>query len=214
VSLLAGAGLDSLGVRAPAHPVALALLQAAGCPLAAPSANRAGAISPTSAEHVRASLGDGIFILDGGTCRVGIESTVVDLTGAQAILLREGGLAREAIIDCIGALAEPEPDTASPRAPGQLASHYAPRLPMRLAATRAEANEALLAFGADVPLGAAITLNLSPSGDLIEAAANLFAMLRLLDRPGLSGIAAMQVPERGLGRAINDRLRRAAAPRI
>ncbi|MSO71501.1 MAG: threonylcarbamoyl-AMP synthase [Alphaproteobacteria bacterium] len=213
VSLLAGAGLDTLAVRAPAHPVAQALLAACGRPLAAPSANRSGAVSPTTAAHVAESLGAEVLVLDGGACRVGIESTVLDLTGDAPVLLREGGLEREAIEDVIGKLASAEAGDAAPRSPGRLASHYAPRLALRLHALVARADEALLAFGPQVPPGAAVTLNLSPAGDPVEAAANLFAMLRLLDRPGLSGIAAMTVPERGLGRAVNDRLRRAAAPR-
>ena len=213
VSLLAGAGLDTLAVRAPAHAVARALLEAVGRPLAAPSANRSGAVSPTTAAHVQESLGDEVLVLDGGRCPVGIESTVLDLTGDAPTLLREGGLAREAIEACIGPLAGAALGEARPHAPGRLASHYAPRLALRLEAAAARADEALLAFGARVPPGAALTENLSPTGDLVEAAANFFFMLRALDRPGLAGIAAMPVPEHGLGRAINDRLRRAAAPR-
>jgi L-threonylcarbamoyladenylate synthase len=216
VSLLAGAGLDSLAVRVPAHPVARALLRAFGGPLVAPSANRSGRVSPTRAAHVAEDFADPggtaavAMILDGGACPIGVESTVVDLTGRQARLLRPGGLAAERLAALIGPLA-PAEDGAAPRSPGQLASHYAPRLPVRLDAVAMAPGEALLGFGPDAPAGAAA--NLSLRGDLAEAAANLFAMLRRLDRPGFTGIAVMRVPETGLGVAINDRLRRAAAPR-
>jgi L-threonylcarbamoyladenylate synthase len=213
VCLLASAGLASLALRVPAHPIARALIEAAGRPLAAPSANRSGAISPTTAAHVRDSLGDRLdAVLDGGPTRIGIESTVIDLTGDVARLLRPGGVARAAVEALLGPLAAP-PAGEAPRAPGLLASHYAPRLPLRLEARRAGPGEALLAFGPDVLPGAALTLNLSESRDLTEAAANLFAHLHALDRPPLSGIAVMPIPEHGLGEAINDRLRRAAAPR-
>ena len=213
VSLLAGAGLQTIALRVPSHVLARALLQAAGRPIAAPSANRSGSRSPTSAAHVQASLGDRIdAILDGGATPVGIESTVVDLSAPQARLLRPGGVPRAAIEALIGPLAAPD-GTDPLRAPGMLESHYAPRLPIRLGATEAGTDEALLAFGFPVPSGAAVTLNLSLAGDLVEAAANLFAHLHALDRPGFSAIAVMPVPEDGLGEAINDRLRRAAAPR-
>ena len=210
VSLLASAGLDSIAVRMPDHPVALALIAAAGRPLAAPSANRSGAVSPTTARHVAQSLhGRVSLILDGGPCRVGVESTVVDLTGPRPALLRPGGLAVETVEAALGlALVRSADSPDAPRSPGQLQSHYAPSLPVRLGAAGAGEGEALLGFG---PMAA--TLNLSESGDLEEAAANLFAMLRALDRPGLVGIAVAPVPEQGLGLAINDRLRRAAAPR-
>jgi L-threonylcarbamoyladenylate synthase len=216
VSLLCSAGLDTLAVRAPAHAVAQALLRAADRPIAAPSANRSGAVSPTRAEHVAPALGNGVaLVLDGGPCAVGVESTVVDLTTPSPTLLRPGGATREAIEAVIGpvmlgtAIGTP----GALHSPGQLESHYAPSLPMRLDATSVGSDEALLAFGADAPLGAATTLNLSPTGDLAEAAAHLFAMLRALDRPGIARIAVMPIPEHGLGLAINDRLRRAAAPR-
>ncbi|MCW5746240.1 MAG: threonylcarbamoyl-AMP synthase [Alphaproteobacteria bacterium] len=216
VSLLCSAGLDTLAVRAPAHPVAQALLRAADRPVAAPSANRSGTVSPTRAEHVAPALGDGVaLVLDGGPCPVGVESTVVDLTMPKPTLLRPGGATREAIEALIGKLVL-GPAIGTPgalHAPGQLESHYAPSLPVRLAATSVSADEGLLAFGADAPRGAALTLNLSPAGDLAEAAANLFAMLRVLDQPGIASIAVMPIPDRGLGLAINDRLRRAAAPR-
>jgi L-threonylcarbamoyladenylate synthase len=215
VALLATAGLDTVAVRAPAHPMAQALIRAVGRPLAAPSANRSGAVSPTRAEHVVQSLGDRVkMILDGGPCQVGLESTVLDLTTAPPTLLRPGGATREAIEAVIGPIAVsdaiPSGDSAR-KSPGQLASHYAPRRPVRLNASGVAADEGLLAFGPDVPSGARLTLNLSPAGDLGEAAANLFAMLRALDQPGVGRIAVMPIPEMGLGLAINDRLRRAAA---
>ncbi len=215
VARLASAGLDSLAVRVPAHEVARAVVAAAGRPVAAPSANRSGRVSPTRAAHVADELdGRPALILDGGACPVGVESTIVDLTGPRAVLLRPGGLPVEAIEAEIGPLAPAAaPGPADrPKAPGGLASHYAPRLPLRLGTDDPRPGEALLAFGPDPPGGFAETLNLSPSGDLEEAAANLFAMLRALDRPGFTGIAAMEVPDTGLGRAIRDRLRRAAAP--
>ena len=213
VSLLASAGLDSLALRVPGHPLAEALLRRTGRPLAAPSANRAGALSPTSAQHVAASLGDRVpLILDGGPCPLGLESTVVDLTGRRPVLLRPGAVTREALEATLGPVAGPGA-AAAIKSPGQLSSHYAPRLPLRLYATEVGPREALLAFGPEVPAGAAVTLNLSSSGDLTEAAANLFAHLHALDRPDLEAIAVMPIPETGLGAAINDRLTRAAAPR-
>jgi len=213
VSLLAGAGLSTLAVRVPAHPLALDLLRAAGRPVAAPSANRSGRVSPTTAQHVEADLGDRIdMILDGGACVVGVESTVLDLSGPQARVLRQGGVAQETLEEVLGPLASGgAPGVIT--APGMLESHYAPDLPLRLNATAARNNEALLAFGPEEPEGFVETLNLSSSGNLAEAAANVFSYLRRLDRIGLDGIAVMTIPERGLGRAINDRLRRAAAPR-
>jgi len=211
VSLLASAGLDTLAVRVPQHPVAQALLRAAGRPLAAPSANRSGKVSPTTAQHVAESLGGRVaLILDGGACPVGIESTVVDVSGPAPLLLRPGGVTQEEIEAVVGKLAA-APPTATPKSPGQLESHYAPALPLRLDARETRPDEALLAFGPDVPAGARVTANLSASGDLVEAAAHLFAMLRQLDASGCRAIAVMPIPETGLGRAINDRLRRAAA---
>jgi L-threonylcarbamoyladenylate synthase len=210
ISLLASAGLDTLALRVPAHPLAQELLRTVGRPIAAPSANRSGRVSPTTADHVISELGGHIAaVLDGGPCRIGIESTVVDLTGRTPLLLRPGGVAAEALEALIGPLALPRPSDA-PRAPGMLASHYAPSRPLRLDATEIAPGEALLAFGAGAPEGAAETRWLSKTGDLEEAAANLFASLRALDRPEFIAIAVMPIPERGLGRAINDRLRRAA----
>ncbi|HVO01263.1 MAG TPA: L-threonylcarbamoyladenylate synthase [Candidatus Cybelea sp.] len=214
LSLLVSAGLDSVAIRVPAHPAAQGLLLMTGLPLAAPSANPSGKVSPTRAEHVAATLGSKVaMIIDGGSCRVGIESTVLSLLGATPRVLRPGGVTVEEIGEALQMSVETSQDQGGAiHSPGQLESHYAPTLPLRLNARSAAENEALLAFGPDAP-AAPLALNLSAAGDLEEAAANLFAMLRELDRPGLSGIAVMPIPERGLGVAINDRLRRAAAPR-
>jgi L-threonylcarbamoyladenylate synthase len=212
LSLLASAGLDTVALRAPAHEIAQALLRATGRPIAAPSANRSGRVSPTEAIHVAEELGDRVaLILDGGRTQVGIESTVLDLSGGSPALLRPGGVTVERLMEFLGPIAGPA--GVLPKAPGMLASHYAPLLPLRLHAAAACPGEALLALGPDAAPGFAETLWLSRSGDLAEAAANLFAMLRRLDRPPFTGIAVMPIPEHGLGRAINDRLRRAAAPR-
>jgi L-threonylcarbamoyladenylate synthase len=190
--------------------VAHALLAACERPIAAPSANISGKVSPTMAEHVERSLGTKVaLILDGGPCTVGIESTVIDLSRRDAVLLRPGGVIEEQIAAVIGTLTAPTIGDA-PRAPGMLESHYAPHTPLRINTTDFRTGEALLAFGANGPKGADVVLNLSPAGDLTEAAANLFAMLRSLDNSGAAGIAVMPIPDRGLGRAINDRLRRAA----
>ena len=216
LAFLVSAGGDTVGLRAPAHPVAQALLAATLLPVAAPSANPAGQVSPTTADHVAAGLGDRIdVIVDGGPCPIGVESTVLDVTGTPPRLLRPGGLTRAALEAVIGPLADPAPPDASDqrRAPGQLASHYAPARPLRLDVATVAADEALLAFGAQPLEGAAKTLNLSPRGDLEEAAANLFGMLRALDRPEFRAIAVMPVPGHDLGEAIRDRLIRAAAPR-
>ena len=215
LSLLVSAGDDTVGLRAPAHPVAQALLEATGLPIAAPSANPAGQVSPTTAEHVAAGLGDRIdLIVDGGPCPIGLESTVLDLTCAPPRLLRPGGVTRDRLETVIGPLAAPDVTSDTPlRSPGQLPSHYAPARPLRLDVATVAADEALLAFGPRPPAGAAMTLNLSDRGDLEEAAANLFSMLRALDRPEYRAIAVMPIPARGLGEAIRDRLLRAAAPR-
>jgi len=214
LSLLASAGLDTVALRAPRHPVAQSLLRTTGKPIAAPSANRSGRISPTTAAHVAAELGDNVaLILDAGPCPVGLESTVLDLTSPVPVLLRPGGVTLEELTDLLGAIETRQTDADIPRAPGSLPSHYAPSLPVRLDALKARPGEALLAFSPEAPPGFAEVLWLSRTGDLAEAAANLFALLRRLDRPEFTGIAVMPIPERGLGRAINDRLRRAAAPR-
>jgi L-threonylcarbamoyladenylate synthase len=222
VDLLAGAGLDTLAVRVPAHPLALTLLRAFGGPVAAPSANRSGEVSPTTPEHVLASLEGRIAaVLDGGPCPLGVESSVLDLTGARPVLLRPGGVTAAEIEAVIGPVSRPLPMAAAEgratlRSPGLLVSHYAPRLPVRLDAQEVAADEALLAFG-PAPEGAGATFQLSEARDLREAASRLFAGLRALDdegaRLGLARIAAMPIPREGLGEAITDRLQRAAAPR-
>jgi L-threonylcarbamoyladenylate synthase len=223
IDLLAGAGLDTLAVRVPAHPLALALLRAAAIPVAGPSANRSGAVSPTTADHVLEGLSGRIAaVLDGGACAVGVESTVLDVAMGGAALLRPGGVPVEAIEAVIGQVSRPLPISAAEktrtlRSPGMMLSHYAPNLPVRLGASAVAADEALLAFGPALP-GAGLVWQLSETGDLHEAAARLFAGLRHLDaeggRRGLTRIATMPIPESGLGAAINDRLARAAAPRI
>jgi len=221
VSDLATAGLDTTAIRVPAHRIAQRLLDAFGKPIVAPSANRSGHVSPTTAEHVVADLGDRVdLVLDGGATPVGLESTIVACLNGEAALLRPGGLPRAEIERVLGTpLAEPPAagdfDEDGVLAPGMLASHYAPRATLRLEAHDLRYGEALLAFG---PLPAAArglrrVLNLSPSGDLVEAAANLFSHLRALDAAGVTSIAVMPVPHEGLGEAINDRLTRAAAPR-
>ena len=208
LSPLVTADLDSVAIRIPAHPVAQALIRAFGGPLAAPSANPSGKVSPTRADHVAQGLAGRIAaILDGGPCAVGVESTILGLTG-EAALLRPGGIALEALEALIGPVALHQPGDGI-TAPGQLASHYAPAAPLRLNA-QPEPDEVHIGFG---PSPA--TLNLSPASDLAEAAANLFHMLREADRlAGPTGrISAAPIPDHGLGRAINDRLRRASAPR-
>ena len=237
ISLLASAGLDTVALRMPAHPVAQALLKKAHLPIAAPSANPSGRLSPTEAQHVVDSLGDKVdLILDGGKCPGGLESTVIDLSVPAARILRPGLVTAEQIQAELG---EPiaifpftfEGEPARPdeargadndseiisdeevKSPGMLASHYAPKKPLRLNAAAAEPGEAFLAFGPDPPRSILASLNLSPAGDLVEAAANLFAYLHRLDASQAHTIAVMPIPEEGLGAAINDRLRRAAAPR-
>ena len=222
VDLLAGAGLETLALRVPAHPLALALLRAAGVPVAGPSANRSGQVSPTTAQHVMDGLSGRISaVLDGGACAVGVESTVLDLAAGGAALLRPGGVPVEAIEAVIGPVSRPIPLSAAAatrtlRSPGMLLSQYAPALPVRLDAADVAADEALLAFGQPLQ-GAGAVWQLSEGRDLREAAARLFAGLRWLDaegaRLGLRRFAAMSVPQDGLGAAINDRLERAAAPR-
>ncbi len=213
-SLLVSAGLDTIALRVPAHPVAQALLSSSGLAIAAPSANRSGNVSPTSGDHVRSELAGRIdAILDGGPCKVGLESTIVGFDGEASTILRPGGIDR-AMIDAIaGPLGEPNTSSNTPTSPGQLESHYAPRTRLRLNATSVEGGEALLAFGSEELKGAVKTLNLSPSGDLVEAAAKLFSHMRALDDAEALSIAVMPVPDRGLGEGINDRLNRAAAPR-
>lgn len=218
VAELATAGLDTIAVRVPDHPVARALIEAVGRQLVAPSANRSGHVSPTTAAHVAADLNGRVdLILDAGPTQVGIESTIVACLSEPPVLLRPGAVPRAAIEQVLTVpLGEPPLRTDAPQAPGMLASHYAPATRLRLNAETVEPHEALLAFGRILPPGAAeavVVLNLSAAGDLVEAAANLFAHLRTLDRAGARAIAVMPVPREGLGEAINDRLARAATPR-
>ena len=218
VSLLASAGLDTVAVRVPAHDTARALLREFGRPVAAPSANRSGRVSPTAARHVLAELAGAIAaVLDSGSCIVGVESTVLDVSTGDPVLLRPGGVTVEAIESVIGPIRTAvQLQSGALRSPGLLASHYAPRLPLRLDAVDVGSDEGLLAFGPALR-GAGTVFALSDGGDLTEAAARLFAGLRMLDESatalGLVRIAAMPIPQQGLGLAINDRLGRAAAPR-
>lgn len=210
LSPLVTAGLPSLAIRLPAHPVAQALLAAFGGPVAAPSANPSGRISPTTATHVANGLSGRIeVILDGGSCNVGLESTIIGLTDTP-VLLRPGGLPAEVLEQVLDhPLAQHHPTNAGLTAPGQMASHYAPGAHLRLNASGRREGEVLLGFG-DVECN----LNLSRAADLVEAAANLFGQLHALDATEAATIAVSPIPETGLGRAINDRLRRAAAPRV
>jgi L-threonylcarbamoyladenylate synthase len=230
VGQLATAGLATIAIRAPAHPVARALLAAFGKPVAAPSANRSGRVSPTTASHVEADLAGRIdLIIDGGAAPVGVESTVISCCAGEVALLRPGAVPRAAVErklgravgfaelpgDVGGAAGAARP-ASRPLAPGMLASHYAPRAAVRMDAITVAPGEALLAFGPVLPpdaVNARTILNLSVGGDLVEAAANLFGHLRMLDTAGTVSIAVMPVPDEGLGEAINDRLRHAAAPR-
>lgn len=213
VSLLASAGLDTIAIRVPDQPTAQAILTASGIAIAAPSANASGKISPTRAAHVADSLGDAVsLIIDDGPCAIGLESTVVDCTGDTPVLLRPGGITAEQIEAVTGPLAVAADDNVTPSSPGMLESHYAPDARLRLHATSVQKGEALLSFGDHALTGFTMEQNLSNSGDLREAAANLFAMMRLLDAAA-AAIAVMPIPDHGLGRALNDRLRRAAAPR-
>lgn len=208
LSDLVTAGLDTVGVRVPDHPLALALIRAVGRPLAGPSANPSGRLSPTSAEQVRSGFGGRVAVLDGGPCKSGVESTILGVTGDAVTQLRAGALARGDIESLLGHPIAVAAAHAGIAAPGMMASHYAPDALMRLDADMPRAGEAFLGFGATGG-----DLNLSPSGDLREAARNLFAMLHALDRTGAPRIAVAPIPHTGLGEAINDRLERAAAPR-
>jgi L-threonylcarbamoyladenylate synthase len=217
VADLVTAGLDTIAIRVPSHPVAQALLAAFGGPLAAPSANLTGHVSPTTAAHVVADLGDSVsIVLDAGPTPVGMESTIVGLADGPPTLLRPGGVARADIEAILGRrLAAPVVEPSAPLAPGMLISHYAPKASLRLNVSEVRPGEALMAFGRTLPAGAEkaiATVNLSPAGDVVEAATRFFAALRELDRTA-GAIAVMPIPEAGLGEAINDRLRRAAAPR-
>lgn len=216
---LARAGLDTLALRVPAHPVARAFLEAAGLPVVGPSANRSGHVSPTDAAHVLSDLSGRIdAVLDAGPAPVGVESTIVDCSGPEPRLLRPGGLSRDRLEAVLGhALPDAhDEDEARPQSPGRLASHYAPRAAVRLEANDVRPGEALLTFSGQRPPGseaARLILDLSPAGALEEAAANLYAALRRLDAEGVDAIAVVSLPREGLGEAIADRLGRAAAPR-
>ncbi|MDB3879986.1 L-threonylcarbamoyladenylate synthase [Alphaproteobacteria bacterium] len=221
VATLTTAGLNKLGIRVPAHRGAQTLLRAFGKPIAAPSANPSGRISPSTAKHVLDWLAFRLdLVLDGGSCESGLESTIVDCTGEVARLLRPGGITREDLTAALAAancnpqidIAEPLADNKNPVAPGQLASHYAPKAPVRLMAKTSTDDEELIGFGAVSGAGK-LALNLSPSADLVEAAANLFSALHAVDATDIAKIAIAPIPDTGLGEAINDRLRRAAAPR-
>jgi len=223
VADLTCAGLNTIALRVPDHPVALALIEKAGVPIAAPSANASGTLSPTSPHHVAESLGDAVpLILAGGSTQFGLESTVVDLTGPETVIVRAGAITAEEVSECLGVPVTYELSaTDKPRSPGQLLKHYAPNIPLRLKAVDVKPDEALLAFGSlkfmcvkgggkasDLP--PAQIRNLSENADLLEAAANLFAYLRALDKPEHKRIAVMDIPNTGIGIAINDRLKRAA----
>ena len=215
LSDLVSAGLNTVAIRVPDHPIAQALLKAVDRPLAAPSANRSGRVSPTQAAHVAGDLGERVaMILDGGPTAHGLESTIIDARGSELVLLRAGAVPAETIEAKLGlTLVRNTAAKERPDAPGQLESHYAPRARVRLNAHDVKEGEALLAFGAEVPETSGPLINLSPTGNLIEAASKLFAALRELDKAGTDTIAVMPIPGHGLGEAINDRLQRAAAPR-
>ncbi len=229
ISSLATAGLDCAAVRVPAHPVAMGLLEKLDIPVVAPSANPSTKLSPVSAEHVLNSLGKKLdYILDGGECEVGLESTVIDLTMDTPVILRAGVITEEEIIAVIlsphGGRKDPDcktPGSSRPlapqdgnslKSPGMMEKHYSPNVRLRLTTNNPQPNEALLAFGSEnIPQGFSFIKNLSPGGNLQEAAANLFKYLHELDAMNVSGIAVMSIPDEGIGVAINDRLRRAAA---
>lgn len=224
IAELAMAGLDTIALRMPAHKMALGLIKSCGFPLVAPSANKSGTLSPTTPAHVADSLGKAVdMILAAGSCEIGVESTVLDLSGDVPVILRPGSILAEEISDIIDEkVGYDTAAKAAPSSPGQLLKHYKPDTPLRLNAIDLEPGEALLAFGSDKFMGikgggAAKDLpekmkrNLSAESDLNEAAANLFAMLKELDKAGAKCIAVMAIPDEGLGIAINDRLRRAAS---
>ena len=212
LSDLVTAGLDTVGVRVPAHPLALELIRAAGTPLAGPSANPSGKLSPTTAEQVRAGFHGSVPVLDGGPCTAGVESTIIAVDGTTATQLRAGALPRSDIEAAIGQTIAVAAENSAVAAPGMLASHYAPDARLRLDAAAPRPGEAYLAFGLEPPGAPGPLRNLSPAGDLREAARNLFAMLHELDAKA-EVIAVAPIPHAGLGEAINDRLKRAAAPR-
>jgi L-threonylcarbamoyladenylate synthase len=209
------AGLQTIAIRVPDHALAQSLLRKAGCPLAAPSANRSGGVSPTMAEHVIESLGAKVdMVLDGGACEVGLESTVLAVDEYPPVLLRPGGVTLSMLRTIDKDVREAKPEqTKLLKSPGMLESHYAPRLPVYMNVDSPKPGEAWLTFGPAAVTDGLASLNLSPSGNAEEAASNLFAFLRILDRPEFSAIAVAAIPDDGIGQAINDRLKRAAAPR-
>ncbi len=210
---LVSAGLDTIALRAPSNRIARALLEAAKLPIAAPSANRSGRVSPTTAAHVETELGPlPAMILDGGRCTLGLESTVLGVDGDEVSLLRLGALPRQEIETVLGRKLAARESGSQVTSPGQLATHYAPVTPLRLDAGKPRRGEAFLAFGPNAPSFAGPVINLSRRGDLVEAAANFFAALRTLDEAGVESIAVMPIPDHGLGEAINDRLKRARIP--
>lgn len=213
ISKLATAGLDTVALRIPAHPIALKILELAGSPLAAPSANPSESISPTSARHVEKAfqnINELSMIIDGGPCEVGLESTIIDLSEEKPILLRPGKITREDLNPFIGEFSD-ECLGTQPKAPGQLKRHYAPSIPLKMNIQEINERQALLAFGPSPLIGAKKTLNLSPTADLVEAAAHLFSMLHELDTSDFEAIAVMPIPLDGVGIAINDRLSRASS---
>jgi len=212
ISLLASAGLDTIAIRCPDNEIALDLIKKSNCPIAAPSANASGTISPTKAIHVEESIGDNIdLILDGGACKIGIESTVLSLYNDRPTILRNGAITSEDLEKHITLFKQDLHDETSPKSPGMMLKHYAPKTPIRLNASNAKDDEAFLTFGNDTNyIGGKIRLNLSKKGSLTEAASNLFSMLRELDKENISSIAVMPIPKKELGIAINDKLKRAA----
>jgi L-threonylcarbamoyladenylate synthase len=223
VSDLCSAGLPTLAVRVPANKTARSLLKEAGVPVAAPSANSSGKVSPTSPVHVQGDLGDKVdMIIADGACEVGLESTVLDLSCDAPVILRPGAITSDDLEETLGCAVAYDMDSHDkPKSPGQLLKHYAPSVPVRINAVDLEPGEALLAFGSDRFIGIkgggsardlpdSSRLNLSKEGDMLEAASNLFRMLRELDRPEHKAIAVMNIPDKGIGVAINDRLRRSA----
>lgn len=221
---LVSAGLPTIAVRIPAHPTAQKLLETFGAPIAAPSANKSEEISPTSPAHVQHSLGDAVpLILAGGSCKIGLESTIIDMTGSKPVILRPGSITAEDLHTALGEdIGSAENLSDKPLAPGMMKKHYAPSIPLRMNAIDLQPGEALLAFGSDKFMGIkgggaakdlpdSMRCNLSERADLYEAAANLFAMMRMLDHTDHTGIAVMEIPDKGIGIAMNDRLRRASA---
>jgi L-threonylcarbamoyladenylate synthase len=205
---LVSAGLDTVAVRIPSHKIAQNLIKESACPIAAPSANASGKISPTTAKHVEISLGSRIpYIVNGGSCAIGLESTVIDLSGKNPTLLRLGGITLGQLNAIIGPISFCDNENTV-LSPGMLNRHYAPDTHIRLNATKFSKTESVLGFGPGAPKSA---FNLSSTGNLIEAAANLFSLMHQLNKPGAQPIAVMPIPEIGLGLAINDRLRRSAA---